>query len=443
MNHHLDRYENISVLGAAGKMGSGILLLNVLHSAILMHHPNYTDHTFVINAFDQSFEQLNKLHFYLKEQVQKWAEKNIIWLRKVYHNRPHLIDNKDIIETFVFEALALVKPSTNIEVCYKSTLIFEAIIEDEVIKSKLLKQINDNNPNKPFFLSNTSSIPISALNEKAGLNGNIIGCHFYNPPAVQKLIEIIETDNGNPALTKLVYGFANQMKKITVPSNDMAGFIGNGFFMREILYAEEQYNILNAEMSYIDTVLCINTVSHDLLIRPMGIFQLIDYVGIDVCCFIMQVMNQYLKDELYSPLLHQLLNLGIKGGQNSDGTQKDGFFKYHEGEITGIYDLESKAYQSTSNLISSIKQYLNVKAKPYSWKQLSLSRRASKHLDNFFDDLNKEDSIGAKMALQYMQAMKNIGKKLYDDGVTNSVEHVNTVMKNGFFHLYGPINNYI
>ncbi|MCU4173688.1 3-hydroxyacyl-CoA dehydrogenase family protein [Carboxylicivirga sp. N1Y90] len=443
MNHHLERYKNISVLGAAGKMGSGILLLNVLHSAKLMHHPDYVGQTFVVNAIDQSFEQLDKLNHYIKDQVTRWAEKNIIWLRKAYNNRPHLIDNKDIIDTFVFEALSLIKPSINIEPTYRSTLIFEAIIENEDVKTKLFKQINDNNPNKPFFLSNTSSIPISVLNDKAELNGNIIGCHFYNPPAVQKLIEVIETENGNPDLTKLVYGFANHMQKVLVPSNDLAGFIGNGFLMRDILYAEKQYNNLKPDMGHNKTILSINTISHELLIRPMGIFQLIDYVGIEVCTYIMKVMNHYLEDELISPLLNKLLSLGIKGGQNPDGTQKDGFFQYSEGDIVGIYDLESKSYISTGDLMEEVKHFLAVKTEAYSWKQLSQSKRAAKHLDNFFSELIKENSIGAKMACNYMRAMKDLGIQLQADGVCSSTEHVNTVMKNGFFHLYGPVNNYI
>ncbi|SMO51133.1 3-hydroxyacyl-CoA dehydrogenase [Saccharicrinis carchari] len=439
----LDRYKNISVLGAAGKMGSGILLLNVLHSARMMHHPDYLGQTFVIHAIDTSYERLDGLHIYLKKQVLKWAEKNIIWLRKMYYNRPHLIDNKDIIDTFVFEALALVKPSVNIESAYQSGLIFEAIVEDENIKSNVLKQIAGNNPNQPFFLSNTSSIPIYILNQKAGLNGQIIGCHFYNPPAVQKLIEVIEVKGGNPELRKLVYGFAKEMGKTIVPSNDVAGFIGNGFFMRDILYAEQQYIRLKDTMSAAEALATVDWVSRKLLIRPMGIFQLIDYVGIDVCTFIMKVMSNHLDEKLYSPLLNELLKKGIKGGQNNDGSQKDGIFRYDTGAAVAIFDLESGKYLDLEPINAKALDLLAIQTEGYNWKQLSQSKEAQQHLSEFFSHLMHEKSMGAELAQSYMAAMKEIGEKLCTTGVTGTTEHVNTVMINGFFHLYGPVNDYI
>ncbi|MBI9063758.1 MAG: 3-hydroxyacyl-CoA dehydrogenase family protein, partial [Marinilabiliaceae bacterium] len=294
----LERFQHISVLGAAGKMGSGILLLNVLHSAKMKHLPDFVGKTFVINAIDQSYDQLDQVNDYLKVQVQKWAESNIIWLRKAFNNRPHLIDNKDVIETFVFEALSLVKPAITKEAAYQSTLVFEAIVEDEGVKAEVLGDIKANNPHDPWFLTNTSSIPIHVLDEKAKLGGNIIGCHFYNPPAVQKLIEVIETKNGNPDLLHLVNGFGKEMKKIMVPSNDVAGFIGNGFFMREILYAGQLVNRLMPELYLTDAITAVDIITRDLLVRPMGIFQLIDYVGIDVCHFILEVMAYYLDKEM-------------------------------------------------------------------------------------------------------------------------------------------------
>jgi len=439
----LDRYKNISVLGAAGKMGSGILLLNVLHSARMMHHPKYVGQTFTIQAIDTTFERLDGLNLYLKSQVLKWAEKNIIWLRKAYNNRPHLIDNKDIIDTFVFEALSLVKPSINIEAAYQSTIVFEAIIEDEEIKSKLLNQIAENNPNQPFFLSNTSSIPIKTLNDKANLKGNIIGCHFYNPPAVQKLIEVIEVEGGNSELTRLVYGFAKEMGKTIVPSNDVAGFIGNGFFMRDILYAEQKYDSLKGNMSAAEALTTVDWVSRELLVRPMGIFQLIDYVGIDVCSFIMKVMSNHLDEELYSPLLSTLLAKGIKGGQNPDGSQKNGIFKYNRGAAVEIFDLDTEQYVNLEPIKAKVIEYLAIQTEGYTWKQLSRSKRVNQHLNEFFSHIMLEKSKGADLARSYMSAMKEIGEQLYTSGVTNSTEHVNTVMMNGFFHLYGPVNDFI
>jgi len=440
---HLDRFRNVSVLGAAGKMGSGILLLNVLHAAKLMHHGPYIGETFVINAVDQSFERLQGLMDYLNAQLLKWAEKNIVELRKLYVNRPHLIDNKDIIEAFVFESMSMVKPSINLEVTYHSGLVFEAIIEDEDVKSEVLKKINDNNPHQPLFLSNTSAIPIEVLNKKAGLGGRIIGCHFYNPPAVQKLIEVVVLKNGNDDLSKIVDDFARQMDKQIVYSNDVAGFVGNGFFMREILYAVTLFNTLKKDLSAAEALLAVDQVSHDLLVRPMGIFQLMGYVGIDVCSLIMRVMNAYLDETVHSPFIDDLLAKGFKGGQNADGTQKDGFFKYDKGRPAEVLDIDTQSYVPISDINAKLKSYLSVKAKAYSWSQLSRSKYKEQHLNDYFQELMQEQSKGAQLAREYMKAMKNIGERLHHEGVTNSVENVNEVMMKGFYYLYGPVNNYI
>ena len=440
---NLERFQHISVLGAAGKMGSGILLLNVLHSAKMKHLPDFVGKTFVINAIDQSYDQLDQLNDYLKVQVQKWAESNIIWLRKAFNNRPHLIDNKDVVETFVFEALALVKPAITKEAAYESTLVFEAIVEDEGVKAEVLGDINANNPHDPWFLTNTSSIPIHVLDEKAKLGGNIIGCHFYNPPAVQKLIEVIETKNGNSDLLHLVNGFGKEMKKIMVPSNDVAGFIGNGFFMREILYAGQLVNRLMPELYLTDAITAVDIITRDLLVRPMGIFQLIDYVGIDVCHFILEVMAYYLDKEMESPLLNDWLLKGIKGGQNADGSQKDGIFKYVNGRAVSIFDTTLGTYIDMVPIHEKVYEYLDVHARGYTWKQLSRSKYTGQHLEEFFTQLLAETSPGSLLTQEYMQAMKQIAIQLVEDGVAHSTDDVNTVMQRGFYHLYGPVNSYL
>ncbi len=439
--NQLDRFKNITVLGAAGKMGSGILLLNVLHSVKLMHLPQFLGQTFVINAVDQSFERLQGLMDYIKNQVQKWAEKNIVELRKQYINRPHLIDNKDIIEAFVADAMSLVKPSINIEVSYHSSLIFEAIIEDENIKTKVFRQINENNPNKPYFLSNTSSIPIKVLDDKAGLEGRIIGCHFYNPPAVQRLIEVVQLDEPITELSSLVEGLAKHMNKLIVPANDIAGFIGNGFFMREIIYAVNLYKTLQKDLSPAEALLAVDKISHELLIRPMGIFQLMGYVGVDVCSLIMRVMDSHLEENLNCSFLDELLSKGVKGGQHANGTQRDGFFKYEGGKAVEVLDVESLKYTEVKLLEPKVDEYLDFQTKVYSWNQLSRSKYKDQHIQEYFAQLKNDESKGALLAKEYSQAMRDIAVQLYENKVCDSTDYVNAVMMNGFYYLYGPVNN--
>ena len=438
-----ERFKNVSVLGAAGKMGSGIMYLNTLYLSQLKLSKDNAGETFVINAIDQSHKQLDGLMAFLRKLLLKWAEKNTIWLRKAYEDRSDLIENGDIIKAYIEDAISIVKPSMRLEAAYDSYLIFEAVSENIDIKTKLFKQIRENNNNDPWFLTNTSSIPINELDKKADLNKNIIGCHFYNPPAVQKLIEVIEIKDGNKELSGLVHDFSKALGKITVPANDIAGFIGNGFFMRDLLFGLKKAEELNSKFSFAESILIIDTVTRDFLLRPMGIFQLTDYVGIDVCSFILDVMNRYLNEELYSDLLIKLLNSDIKGGQFSDGSQKPGFFTYEKGRIISVYDHDKQEYIDIAIIQPKVNEYLGELPNNISWRSLSRNKNKQQLIENFFAKLRERNNNGCTLAAEYMKEMNTIGKQLVADGVTDSVENVNTVMKTGFHHIYGPVNDYV
>ena len=140
-----ERLQNVSVLGAAGKMGSGILLLTAVEMADLSMKPENKGKTFCLNAIDVSPAGLDGLMKYLKVQVQKVAEKKTVVLRKMYADREDLIENECIINEYVFDVMNVVRPVTTIESAYESNLIFEAIIENRDLKVKLFSQINENN----------------------------------------------------------------------------------------------------------------------------------------------------------------------------------------------------------------------------------------------------------------------------------------------------------
>merc|ERR1711991_632885 len=144
---------------------------------------------------DLSHEGLAGLLRYLKVQVTKIAEKKIVWLRKMYADRADLIENEEILNHYVFDVLSIVRPVTKLEAAYESNLIFEAVSENKDLKVKILSQIDQNNPNKPWYFTNTSSVPINIIDNEAKLGGRVLGFHFYNPPAVQKLVELIVTDD--------------------------------------------------------------------------------------------------------------------------------------------------------------------------------------------------------------------------------------------------------
>ncbi len=439
-----ERLENVAVLGAAGKMGSGILLLTAVHMADLQLQNK--EKTYVLYAIDVSNKALTGLMDYLRAQVRKIAEKKINWLRSVYEDREDLVENTEIIDEYIFDVMKVVRPVDVMEAAYKANLVFEAVNENKDLKVKLFTQIKENNTNDVWFFTNTSSVPIHYLEENAGLQGRIIGFHFYNPPAVQKLVELIKTENTSAELEQFAYDYAKNLKKIIVPSNDFAGFIGNGHFMRDALFGINEALALAKEknISLPQAIYMINKVTQDYLVRPMGIFQLMDYVGIDVMQFIMNVMNPYLADEdLHSDLLDKMMEQGVKGGQYSSGAQKDGFLKYEKGRITAVYDPDKKEYVPVDEFASNADKMLGkLPESAVAWKATLRMKNKDEVLTRFFNDLKNSDELGAKLAVKYGRNSKAIGEKLVADGVANNADDVNTVMLTGFFHAYGPINNY-
>jgi len=438
-----ERLQNVTVLGAAGKMGSGILLLTAVEMADLMLKSGGKSKAFVLNAMDVSDEGLAGLMQYLRPQVLKIAEKKMVVLRKMYHERKDLIENSEIIEQYVNDVLSVVRPTTRLEAAYGSKLIFEAVNENKDLKVKIFRQIEDNNEYTPWYFTNTSSVPINIIESEADLKGRVLGFHFYNPPAVQRLVELIRTDQTSAEVREFANEYAKNLGKIVVPSNDYAGFIGNGHFMRDALHAIMEAEQLSAEMPLTEAVYIVNKVSQDYLVRPMGIFQLIDYVGIDVVRFIMGVMNPFLdKENLHSPLLDKLFDAGIKGGQNSDGSQKDGFLKYEKGRPIAVIDPETKQYIGFDSFSGTDAKIGGIPDPAIVWKSVVRMKNKDEVLQKFYNDLKALDTLGAKLAIAYGKRSNEIGKALVADAVAHNEEDVNTVLLTGFFHAYGPINNY-
>lgn len=442
--NYTERLQNVSVLGAAGKMGSGILLLTALEMADLSLKPENKGKKFVLNAIDLSYDSLMGLLDYVRVQTLKAAEKKTVQLRAMYADRADLIENSEIIDEYVLHVLRQIRPATDMRAAYESSLIFEAVNESKALKVKLFTEIDLNNSSKPWFLTNTSSVPIHEIDTEAKLGGRIMGFHFYNPPAVQKLVEIIAPTAALPEIKDFALQFAKNLRKVVVHSNDFAGFIGNGHFMRDALHAAATVEELQNTHSFVQSVVMVNKIAQDYLVRPMGIFQLIDYVGIDVMQFILNVMNPHYKDEnLHSELIDTMLSLGIKGGQHSDGSQKDGFFRYSKGKITEVYDLNSNKYVSIDEVQPSADAALGAfPSSAIAWKSAIKDSAKDQKLRAFFSDLSQLNDLGATLAIAYGRKSNAIGKKLVSDGVALSEADVNTVMMTGFFHSYGPVNDF-
>ena len=442
--NYADRLENVAVLGAAGKMGSGIVLLTAIEMADLGLDAATRSRTFALHVVDISEKALSGLMMYLRDQVRRAAEKKTVWLRTIYADRADLVENEEIIGQYIEDVLSVVRPTTRVEAAYGAGVVFEAINENLDLKVKLLGQIRSQHAGDPWFLTNTSSIPIHELDEKASLGGRIIGFHFYNPPAVQKLVELIRADSTLPELADFAAQYAKKLRKTVVPSRDVAGFIGNGHFIRDALYAVSEVQRLAGDFGFADSVYMVNKVSQDFLIRPMGIFQLIDYVGLDVCRSILRVMNERLAGgHLQSPLIDRLVEMGITGGQFADGSQKDGILKYEKGRPAGVFDPDAKAYVSFADIGPRADGRLGAlpsAAKP--WKTVIQLPNRTAYLDGYFRELLAMKTLGAGLARNYGLKSKDIGLGLVRDRVAEREEDVNSVLLTGFYHAYGPINRH-
>lgn len=433
------RMHHVSVVGAAGKMGSGISLL--LARELAWRALENPGETFILNLIDVNDAALQGLHRYLRDQALKEAEKQVSRLRRLYADREDLIDNGDMVQEFVHEVLLHLRTGKTLHLAQDSLLVFEAAFEKEELKRDLYQQLREICPPEAFFLTNTSSIPLHVLEELGGIRGRLIGYHFYNPPAVQKLLEIITPEACEPELRALAPELAKLLGKTVVPSNDIAGFIGNGHFMRDGLHCIREVERLSAEHGFVKALCLMDAVSRDWLMRPMGMFQLIDYVGIDVFQLILRVMEKYLNDGLHSPLIDRFLELGVKGGQTSSGAQKDGFLKYEKGRPVAAYDPDSGTYVHFDP--AWLKGLGDHPEPGLSWKTLSRDKGAEAKLRGYFAKLLGTPGLGAELAKAHYRASRAAAQGLVDRGVALAAEDVNKVLTLGFFHLYGPITDFL
>ncbi|MEO0142058.1 MAG: 3-hydroxyacyl-CoA dehydrogenase family protein [candidate division WOR-3 bacterium] len=438
-----ERLRNVSVIGAAGKMGSGIAAL-IAQEMLRLKFEN-PDKIYRLNLIDVSEKGLDGLRDYLKSQFIRTAEKTIVSLRDKYKNRPDLVENAEIVDAYVNDGMKLLNFGTELTLAKNSHLIFEAIIEDEKIKIKTYKSLKKLVSKDTLFLTNTSSIPIGYLDEKSGLDGRLIGYHFYNPPVVQKLVEVISSKYTKNELKDIASELGKRLRKTLVPANDISGFIGNGHFMRDGLFALDEVLRLKGKYKLTGAIYIMNRVSQDFLLRPMGIFQLIDYVGIDVFQCILKVMRTHLgADELKHKLIDKMMKKGIKGGQYPDGSQKDGFLKYDKNRPVGIYDLKKGEYfVITDDWKKKVDKQLGPLPEGFApWKALLGDKNKEEKLKAHFSALKTMNTLGAELALSYLKRTKEIAENLVKQGVANSADDVNAVLTNGFYWLYGPINEY-
>jgi 3-hydroxybutyryl-CoA dehydrogenase len=202
-----------------------------------------------------------------------------------------------------------------------ASLVVEAATENLDLKLNIFKDLDKFCPEDVILASNTSSISITQIAAVTSRPEMVIGMHFMNPVPIMKLVEIIKGYNTSKETYDIVKEISEKLNKIPVEVNDYPGFVANRILMPMINEAiETLYNGV-AGVQEIDTVMKLG------MAHPMGPLQLADFIGLDVCLSILNVMHDGFKNPKYAPcpLLVNMVRagkLGVKSGE--------GFYDYSE-----------------------------------------------------------------------------------------------------------------
>jgi 3-hydroxybutyryl-CoA dehydrogenase len=230
-------------------------------------------------------------------------------------NLDRQIKKKNISQDEKINTLNNLELNTDLKKCSDSDLVIEAVPEKYDLKVSIFKKLDKICDQKTIFASNTSSISISDLGNKTKRATKFIGMHFMNPVPIMKLVEVINTIHTSEQTTKKIIEISELMKKTPIQCNDYPGFVSNRILMpmiNEAIFCLEQ-NVATKES--IDGIMKLG-MSH-----PMGPLQLADFIGLDVCLDIMEVLWNGFNDSKYRPctLLKSMVSSGLLGKKTGRG----------------------------------------------------------------------------------------------------------------------------
>ena len=245
-------------------------------------------------------------------------------LSTISKNLDRMVSKDKISESEKSQTLANIQTSTEInkDVLSGTDLVVEAATENLDIKLQIFENLDSLCPDKTILASNTSSILISTIAGATNRADKVIGMHFMNPVPIMKLVEVIKSKETSSQVVSTIMELSKNLDKVPVEVNDAPGFVANRILMPMI---NEAIHTLNEDISSIegiDTVMILG-MSH-----PMGPLFLADFIGLDVCLSILNVLFKGFNDVKYKPcsLLEELVKngkLGVKSGE--------GFYNYSAG----------------------------------------------------------------------------------------------------------------
>jgi 3-hydroxybutyryl-CoA dehydrogenase len=216
-------------------------------------------------------------------------------------------------------ALGRLNESTSLDAASTATLVVEAATERPDLKFKIFSELDRIAPAGAILASNTSSISITQIAAQTKRPEQVIGMHFMNPVPVMQLVEVIRGHATSEATTATVIELAKTLGKTPVEANDYPGFIANRILMPMINEA------VFCVMEGVGTVEGIDTVMKLGMNHPMGPLALADFIGLDTCVAILEVMHHGLGDPKYRPcpLLRKYVDAGWLGRKSGRG-----FYQY-------------------------------------------------------------------------------------------------------------------
>ena len=280
--------KKIGVIGS-GQMGSGIVQVSLVSG-------------YTVIMMDVSDEQLAKGKAYVEKGISK------------------LVKKEKITEEDKSKFLANLTLATQLEDLSDVDLVIEAATENKKIKFDIFKKLGEITKETTILASNTSSISLTEIAAATNRPEKVVGMHFMNPVPIMKLVELIKGLQTTDETYNTVKEAAEKMGKITVLSQDYPGFIVNRILMPMINEAVFALMEGLASVEDIDTAMKYGTN------QPMGPLTLADFIGLDTCLYILEVLHEGLGDPKYRPcpLLKKYVAAGYLGKKSGRG-----FYNYN------------------------------------------------------------------------------------------------------------------
>ncbi|MGB1449084.1 MAG: 3-hydroxyacyl-CoA dehydrogenase family protein [Flavobacteriaceae bacterium] len=282
--------KNITVVGS-GTMGSGIA-----HC--------FAQFGFEVNLVDLTQEALQQAMTKIELNLSRQVKKELLTLKE-----------KE-------SALARIRLFTDLKEAVKvADVVIEAVAENQAVKAQIFEQLDLHAPAHCILATNTSSLSISAIAAFTQRPDKVIGMHFMNPVPVMRLVEIIKAHQTSEATVAAITVLTTQIEKVPLVASDYPGFVANRILLPMINEAIEALFQGVADVATIDEMMKLG-MGH-----PMGPLRLADFIGLDVCLSVLEVLHEGFGKDKYAPcpLLRNLVtagNLGVK--------TKRGFYDYSE-----------------------------------------------------------------------------------------------------------------